>query len=456
MNIRQKLTYQFLVIVSVILFAASTSIYIFSTNYRSNDFYERLINKASSTANLLISVDEIDINLLRRIERDNPTSLPRERLTVYNSDNADIFSTDHGDLLATTPKFLDSVRTVKQVRFQKDSFEVVAFVFDGKTKNNVVVAGAVDIYGKKRLANLKNTLTYVALVSLILVFLSGWFFAGQALAPIKNIIDRVDEIGINKLNLRVDEGKGKDELSRLAKTFNRMLAGLEEGFLIQKNFIANASHELRTPLTAITGQLEVDLLKDRTPAEYKETLESVLEDMKNLNSISNRLLLLTQTNLESSQLQFVPVRVDELLWQIKADLEKRNRDYHVLIDLNEALIDDRMLTVSGNEELLKVAFSNLADNGCKYSPDHKVWVKLNPEKGRIIIQFIDKGIGIDKSDLPQLFEPFYRGKNALSYKGHGIGLSLVKRIIAMHHGTLKAVSSPNDGTVFTVTLPLLR
>ncbi len=455
MNIRQKLTFQFLLIVSVIFVSASATVYIFSVDYRKDNFYERITSKASNTAKLLISVDEVDMPLLRKIEENNPTTLPYEKITIYNSANEILFTTDKDSFLKISTIMLDSIHVKKEIRFTKDSFEIVGFVFDGKTKNNIVIAGAVDIFGKRRLRFLSDTLYYVTIMSLVLVFVSGWFFAGQALSPIKTIVSKVDEISINKLSLRLEEGKGKDELSLLAKTFNRMLEGLEESFLIQKNFIANASHELRTPLTAITGQLEVELMRDRTPEEYKEALQSVLEDMKNLNAISNRLLLLTQASTENSQMQFAPLRVDDIVWFVKNDLEKQNPQYQVLVDFDEQLTESHMLTISGNAELLKIALINLADNGCKYSPDHKVQVKLHPENKKLIIRFTDTGIGVEKSDLPLLFEPFYRGKNAIGYKGHGIGLSLVKRIITMHRGTIQVTSILGNQTVFTISLPWL-
>ncbi len=177
--------------------------------------------------------------------------------------------------------------------------------------------------------------------------------------------------------------------------------------------------------------------------------------MKNLNAISNRLLLLTQANTENSQMQFAPLRVDDIVWFVKNDLEKQNPQYQVLVDFDEQLTESHMLTISGNAELLKIALINLADNGCKYSPDHKVQVKLHPENKKLIIRFTDTGIGVEKSDLPLLFEPFYRGKNAIGYKGHGIGLSLVKRIITMHRGTIQVTSILGNQTVFTISLPWL-
>lgn len=456
MNIRAKLTLRFLFIVSLILLLSSLAIFGFSSDYRRDIFYTRLLEKGKNIARLLFEVNEIDIFLLKKIEKENPTSLPNERVTVYNEENEIIFTTDTANVLMASSSMLDSIRAVQEKRYISGKHEVVGFSLERDNSKYVILAGAIDIFGFKRLQNLRTILLVVNGVSIILVFISGWLFSGQALSPIKRVIKQVDEISINKLNLRVDEGNGTDEIALLAKTFNQMLERLEQAFKIQKNFIANASHELRTPLTAITGQLEVNLMKNRTEEEYKEALQSVLDDMKNLNSISNRLLLLAQTSSEIGKLNFAPVRIDEILWQTQSELMKHNEAYKIHIDLSNNLTDDSMLTTTGNAQLLITAFINLAENGCKYSPDNQVWINLqNDSSKKIRVQFIDKGIGIEKADLKQIFEPFYRGSNALSYKGHGIGLSLVERIINLHSGTIHVESSPSKKTIFTVSLPTL-
>lgn len=172
--------------------------------------------------------------------------------------------------------------------------------------------------------------------------------------------------------------------------------------------------------------------------------------------ISDRLLLLAQTSSESAKTNFFPVRIDEVLWQSQAELFKHHPDYKIHIELSENLEEDSMLTVSGNAQLLKTAFINLAENGCKYSTDKEVCIHLRLQSAKTLsIQFIDKGVGINAEEIKQIFEPFYRGTNAISIKGHGIGLSLVERIIALHNGKIEARSVPSKETAFTVMLPTL-
>ena len=153
----------------------------------------------------------------------------------------------------------------------------------------------------------------------------GWFFSGRALKPISDVVKKVEDISITSLNLRVFEGNGTDEIGRLANTFNKMLERLETSFAMQKTFIANASHELRTPLTSINGQLEVLMMKDRSTMEYKSALGSVLDDIRSLIDLSNRLLLIARTSGEGPVNINKKLRIDEILWQAQEEILRFNK-----------------------------------------------------------------------------------------------------------------------------------
>lgn len=456
MNIRTKLTLRFILITAIIFLLASVLIYIFSADYRREDFYTRLSNKANNTAKLLIEVDEVDVKLLLKIEEDNPVSLPHEKIIIYNHRDTMLFSTDKEKLIKIDTALLDRIRLEDEVRLKQGEYEMLGFLFKGQYDRFVVVAAATDIYGFKRLKNLIFILSIVFVISIVIVSISGWIYAGKALQPIAKVVSRVDEISISSLNLRVDEGNGKDEIAKLAQTFNSMLSRLETSFMAQKNFISNASHELRTPLTAITGQLEVTLLKPRSPQEYRAMINSVLEDIKSLNLLSNRLLLLAQTSAEEREKKMAPIRIDELMWQASEDLKKHNEAFVINIDLDESLDDESKLTIKGDEQLIKTALANIIENGCKYSADKTTDVLIQNSRFGLTILFKDKGIGIPPEDSKNIFEPFYRGSNTKNIKGHGIGLSMVKGIIKLHKGTIQLVSNINAGTVVTVNLPTIH
>jgi signal transduction histidine kinase len=454
MNIRNRLTLRFILIVVFILLMASFLIYIFSADYREEAFYDRLQSKANITAKLLIEVEEIDGDLLTKIEKDNPANLPNEKIIIYDYQNTILFSTDHNNEIAVDSVLLDRIRIEDKVRFEQGNFEVLGFLFKGQYDRFAVVAAATDIYGYNKLKNLRTILFVVFIISIFVVSLSGWFYSGKALQPISKVVNKVDEISISSLDLRVDEGNGRDEIAQLAKTFNNMLNRLEDSFKLQKNFIASASHELRTPLTAIRGQLEVTLLNTRTEEEYQNRIHSVLDDIKNLSNLSNRLLLLAQTSSVGFRLNSTKFRLDEIIWQTRDELVKNNPNFVIHIDIDQGFDDESKLIIHGDEQLIKVAITNIIENGCKYSADHLININISPSDNGVELIFKDNGIGIPSTDLPNIFEPFYRAANTGSIKGHGIGLSMVYRIITQHRGSIDILSKEDEGTTILVTMPI--
>jgi signal transduction histidine kinase len=453
MNIRNRLTLKFIIIVAVILALGSLLIYVFSADYRQDDFYSRLQNKAQNTAKLLIDVDEVDANLLQKLETDNPISLPDEKIVIFSYKNEKIFTTDKKSEIIITNELLDAIRLEDEVKFKQGQYEVLGFLFKSRYDRFTVVAAAKDVNGFNKLKNLRTVLISVFVFSIIVVSGAGWIFSGNALRPISRVIDQVDEITVARLDLRVDEGNGQDEIAKLAKTFNNMLSRIEGSFRTQRNFIANASHELRTPLTSITGQLEVAMLNTRSIEDYRNVINSVLEDIKNLTLLSNRLLLLAQSTTTERQSKMGLLRVDELLWQVRDQLLAVKPAYLIRIDIDQRLDDHSKLSIRGDEQLLKSAFFNIIENGCKYSPDQAIDIQLKLYNNGIMVRFQDKGIGIATQDLPNIFEPFYRGHNTKTISGHGIGLSIVKPILDLHRADFQVTSTLGTGTIFTVAFP---
>jgi signal transduction histidine kinase len=457
MKIKSKLSLQFAIIVALILMFFSISVYFFSEEYREQELYQRLKEKALSTAKLLIEVKEIDSSLLRIIDQSS-VKLVDEQIVIYNYLNEEVFNSlyvdDTFDARPGEPiELLNKIRLEGEVRFKRGKNEVLGILYNDQYNRFVIVASAFDKYGLSKLSNLRLTLIIAFFVALIITILAGLFYSEQALKPISNVIAQVDNISGSNLHLKVDVGNGKDEIAQLAITFNKMLERLDEAFKVQKSFVSNASHELRTPLTAITGQIEVTLMNKRTAEEYEKILASILEDITNLNKLSNGLLELAQTNSDINAINLKGVRVDELFWQARADILKRKPDYNIHIEFNDFPDEENKLIIKGNDSLLKTAIINLMENACKFSQDKQVLVNIGFDEKYIQLKFIDNGIGISKEDLVHIFEPFFRASNAKSINGHGIGLSLAKKIISLHSGDLHITSEINKGTTSFVQLP---
>ena len=321
-------------------------------------------------------------------------------------------------------------------------------------KEHIVIISALNYYASNHLILLRNIIFIgIGFIILITAFFSI-YFSKHIFDPIKKITDKVKQISTDNIHLRLDETANDSEISKLASTFNDLLNRVETAFEIQKNFISNASHEFGTPLTSIMGEAEVSLRKERTPEEYQKSLTSILEQAERINAITQSLLYLAQTGYKGDSISFEIVRTDELLWQVRELLIKLKPQSKIELDFSLLPENPFKLKINGNKQLLTLAFANIITNACKYSNNKPVFVSIASTDNQVIVICQDQGIGIPESDLPFIYDPFFRASNSIQFEGYGIGLPLTRNIIHAHNGELKITSVVNKGTVVTVKLPL--
>jgi len=227
------------------------------------------------------------------------------------------------------------------------------------------------------------------------------------------------------------------------------LKPIEEAHEAQTRFATDASHELRTPLAVMQAEIEV-ALRDKTfdTKQAKHVLASNLEEIARLRNLSEQLLGLTR--LDSGQLQTSKVHLSKLVHEEITHIKKQ----HPGITIHPTIEDK--LTVQGDEHLLRQLLSILADNATQYAGDKppRLDISLRKQDGSVQLSLTDHGIGIRSSEIPHIFDRFYRGSNAGEHStGHGLGLAIAKQIVDSHGGRLSAGSQPGTSTTFHITLP---
>jgi len=454
MQIRTRLTLQFTILVSTIVLIAFFSIYFFTYQFSEREFYRRLKDKAITSAILLIKVEGVDSALLQVIDRAKRDNLYKETIRIYDHENKEIYFSGDSTRFLGTESFQIIRRTGEQY-LHKSGFDVIGLIFRDKGFDYVVVAAGMDVNGRARLKDLKTLLTISYVILIAVVFVSGWIYSRRALRPIKRIMAEVKSISPQNLDQRLKESPYEDEVGKLILIFNELLGRIAKAFQLQKMFVSNVSHELKNPLTNITSQLEVTLLKERTKEEYKQTIESVLEDIRGLNQLSNSLLELARLNREQDSFTMNRVRLDEIIWDVRDFISTIDPTYRVAISINELPDDESKLTVLGNPYLLKIAFQNLVENACKFATDKMAKISLSSINKELVVEISDQGPGIEKKDLNNVFEPFFRTDATSKVKGYGIGLPLTNRIISIHKGRIELNSEVGNGTTVRVVIPAL-
>lgn len=450
MKIRTRLTILFTLVTATILLVFAAIIIYSAKENREREFYALLKKEAITKANLILNA-EIDSKTLQDIYRNNRATLNEVEVAIYNPsfkllyhDAVDI------DVVKETKPMIDEIAKKGEIQFYQKEWQVIGTTYQFEGKKYIITAAAYDGFGYVKIYNLIETCIVVFIISILVLFMAGRFFSKQAFEPIVNMTDKAKMISATNLDLRLDTNESKDEISELASTFNEMLNRLENSFDSQKHFVSNISHELRTPLSAIIAELELSTHKERNVDEYKLVILNTLQDAKKLAKLSNSLLDLAKANYDPSEIAFKQVRIDEVLLDARQQVQKSNPNYNIAIHFENDFEDDNQISVNANEYLLKVAFVNLFENGCKFSDDKQSLVSISFEKNKIKLNFSDNGIGISTEELEHIFTPFYRGSNKTHADGNGIGLSLTKKIIQLHKGTISVFSKKNEGTIFTV------
>lgn len=453
MTIRLKLTLLFSGLFALLLLGFSLAVYLFNTTQREDAYYKRLKQLAITKTNLLLGA-KVDPAVLQLIYKSSLNTLPQEEVAIYDTayhilyhDAMDI------DKVKETIGMLDSIVRLREIHFYVEDLQGIGFSYDFQGKTYVITAAAKDDYGLSKLATLRAALIIGFLLAVLVTLMAGIFFSRKALRPVSDMVGKVGEISASRLDLRIDPGKEKDEMTKLALTFNEMLDRLEHSFNAQKQFVSNISHELRTPLAAIITELEVTAINERSVQEYKDMNGLILEEARKLSRLSTDLLDLAKASYDHSSITFRELRLDEVLLDARQGTLRANPDYRVELQFETDIEEGDPIAIRGNEYLLKVAFANLIENACKFSTSRQCTVTIYFQEHCPVISFRDDGIGIPAKDLPHIFTPFYRGENKTYAAGNGIGLSLTARIIQLHHGTMDVQSERGQGTTFTLHLP---
>lgn len=457
MQIRARLTIQYIVTVAAILLLTLMYIYLRYAHSMEDEFYRGLRSKAVMTVEMVLREED---KLQFSDERDNVSrgeKMPvSEVISIYNSQRRCIFAINPPEEPPSAAAF-DNIEAQGERRFRYANLSALGLRHESRTGNQyVIVAGS--IYRNDELKKLRGILTASFLVAIGLVALAGWFFAGRAMTPVAEVVNEVGQLLPSHLGTRLKAPETNDEIGRLVATFNQMLDRIYFAFQMQKRFISNVSHELKNPVSVIISQLEVALEDEQaSKEEYRDTLQSVLEDSRGMALMTERLLQMARVYSEDSNIAFSPIRLDEVVLQAREALLRAKPNYSVAFDVEGEVESEDALTVTGNEALLRLALMNLMENGCKFSAEHQVSVYLRPQTHHaLILEVRDKGAGIPGQDLGLIFQPFYRGTQQAKTPGSGIGLSLVDSILRLHHVGIKVESIIGQGTTFHLEFPILR
>lgn len=427
----------------------SAIIYYSLYNYSYEDFYKRLEIRAITTAKINLDKSEENSDAFRDLRKKYLEQLGDEQHYILPMDDQNLLQSK-ARAIKVPMSFIDNIRTKGSANYSRKHVFYCGITYN----NHIVVVSATNSYANQELNYIAGIIWASVIGVVLFAILFSLLITRYIFRPIHNITRTVNLISTEKLNHRLEYNDRGDELDELTGTFNNMLDRLETSFETQNNFISNASHELRTPLTSIIGIAEVTLAKERPASDYIEALEVIVEEADKLDRKTQALLFLAQTGFTSKAKNFTELRVDQVLMDAIATMGKIYPECTIDTDLEMLPENSEKLRVFGNEQLLHLAFSNVIGNGCKYSENKDVRVSIGASDTSILIVIKDQGIGIPASEMPYIYDPFFRASNTTKFEGYGIGLPLTRNIIKMHRGTLLVTAIEGKGTTVQIKLPI--
>jgi heavy metal sensor kinase len=319
----------------------------------------------------------------------------------------------------------------------------------------IVVAGSSLEPTDEELEALRDTLAYVVPIALLLAGFGGWFLAHRSLAPVAAMADGAGRLGGADLSGRLPVANPRDELGRLAETFNGLLGRLESSMTQQRRFMADASHELRTPITTTRTAANVALQqRHRDEDEYRHSLAVIEQQAARLSRIVDDMFTLARADAGNYPIHSAPMYLDEIIDEVVSGAR-------IVASTKAVRIESSGVTSAafvGDEELIRRMLMNLIDNAVRHSPaGGVVTVSLDTHESGYSIVVADQGPGVAAEHQALIFDRFYRvdASRARGARdgGAGLGLALARWVAHLHGGTVTLTNSSSTGSTFTVALP---
>ena len=294
---------------------------------------------------------------------------------------------------------------------------------------------------------------FFATMSLLIVVAAavGWFMARRAVSGVEVVTRTARKISEGSLQERVPVKATGDEIDQLATTFNQMLERIQALLTEIKEMNDNIAHDLRSPIARIRGLAEVTLTTGKSPDDFEAMAASTIEECDRLLDMINTMLVISKTEAGVEKVSHDKVDIAALIGNACELFEPLAEEKNVGLRRRAP----EKTIVSGDARMLQRMLANILDNAVKYTPPGgEVEISLSEsEKKDIIIAIRDSGIGISETDVPHVFERFYRCDRSRSQPGTGLGLSLARAIARAHGGDITVRSALDQGSTFTVTLP---
>ncbi len=418
------------------------------SNFRKQEFEERLNEKALTSIKLLIDVQEVDTNLLKIIDQNTINQLYDEKTLLFDGKYNLIYSSLDDTEIKWT---VDDLKYLKEHRSffktDKNENEIYGIYYDSNNEDYFALVSANDNYGKRKL----YYLIYILIGAYVLFVVATWVFTFYIIKnqfkPLdvfhKNIRDINDLNSESKLEIN---SESNNEIDLLSNEFNFMMSRISDAYQKQREFTSQASHELRTPLARISVQLENQI--QQSNATEQLVLKNIFKDIILLKELINSLLILSKIDVKEISKNETS-RIDEVIYNSIETVSHQFKSLKINFNINTSNHLEDILNIKCNQNLLEIAFTNLLKNAYLYSDNQTVTIEIKDYNNSIAVSVNNTGETLSEEEQKRLFQPFMRGKNAKQNNGLGLGLRIVHRILSTYGFKIEYQASKNQN-IFTL------
>lgn len=443
MSLKRKIALTISIAFSLLFGMVMAVIYLSFNDFRRDEFKERFRQRLEFTTHFISKSKDFEEEAPVFFNENSDNILLNEKILIFNEQKELIYSTIKDRNVTWDSAMLKELDKKKIIYTEKTVPEIYAALRNINGENYYILTSAFDTNGKSKLGYLKYLLITAYAMSTLLIGFFSYYFVEKFLRPLEDLNQEISEVTAHKLTTQIPVQQSNDEVSVLAKSFNTMIARLNDVFQSQKDFTASASHEIRTPITRMAFQLENLIKFEEHSPKTLSSLQQIQRDIYQLSDLTNSLLLLTKFDKENIQSIYEEVRIDEAIFEAFEAVEKSYPDLKLDFLITEETSENAFLTIKGIPSLLIIVFINLFKNAAIYSDITEVKVLITETNDNLSVEVISHGDTISEEEQARLFEAFTRGNNAQNISGSGLGLRIAKRILEYHDAQI-IYSSPAD------------
>lgn len=418
--------------------------------HREEEFQQQQFSKIKYTAGLVDEFHKISAEVSLLLDKQDIHDFYDEKMLIYDNNKNLIFSSiDSLDIFKANDILNKLSVSNNWIETKEDGYDLIGVYIENDSKGYYGISKAYDYFGYSKKEFLKKVLIGIFVAIVIIVLLVSFFLSNIISKPISELTEKMEDYDLSDdKNKPFKIETTTSELHNLSEKFNELIKRTNEAFSFQKHSIQHISHELKTPIAVLVSELE-KLRNQEDLEQIKSELAQQTQRAKSLGNIINVLLQISK--IEAGQeISKSSIRIDDLIFDCISEVNSIHPDFNLDVIFTPNNFDENKLNITANRPLIKQAFLNLLMNAVHYSDNQKARITFDGSADFLKIYISNSGKTLSEEEQKFLFSHFFRGANAQTQQGFGLGLVLAQRILSMHGATIEYFTNKESENIFVV------